>query len=806
MTNDINTGARNTEDALESTFDTTGLLLAFVAKWRWFVASVIVCLIVGYFVYASKIPIYSVGASIYLYDTNSQNVMSMDASDPLLSMKSYIDETELEVMKSRNSTIKIVDSLNLAYTYYEKGTLRDIPLYENNAIAAEMDSLSLSALKSPILITVTTKGDDVYDVTAKTTLNEVEEEKEFKGVQLPFDVELSTGTVSLTRSPVIKEFNGTEIIKIVSPFTMAKSISNSLNIAFAEKSDKIIRISITTNVVKRGVDIINVLLDFYNRNIIEEKNRSAVQTEAFILDRLSMISGELKDVEERLQKYRQQHNVTDLEAQSRLNLSLQSNYAKELAEVDAEVAMYEQIERLVSSADSYEALPAVVNNQTLTNIIELYNLKVNQFNRAPEGSTTDNPLVQSLQDEITRDKLRILQSITTAKRALNTRRNSLDRLENKSTGSLSSAPTIDKGLQEIFREQQVKVNIYTFLLQRREEIALQKTMATNTARLIDDPTPGDHPVSPNKIMIFGLAFIIGLLIPAAFIYLRRVLFPVFNDQDELARITRVPVLGEICQSEDTGKGDKADPIVVGENVSTPVAELFRLLRNNISFTRSGVNSKVILITSTVSGEGKSFIASNLALSYALTGKKVVVVGLDLRRPMLAHNFGLTNQRGVTTYLSGQVSDLNSLLEQSKVNENLYVLPAGPVPPNPNELLMSANMTRMITQLRNDFDYVIIDSAPIGVISDSFLIMRQSDLQLYVTRANYTTTNSLKVLHQAVDSGKFSSVYIVLNGVNINSNSYLYRRYGEYGHYGRKSKAYGYGYGATTPSGSKKKSN
>ena len=331
----------------------------------------------------------------------------------------------------------------------------------------------------------------------------------------------------------------------------------------------------------------------------------------------------------------------------------------------------------------------------------------------------------------------------------------------------------------------MKVNIYTFLLQRREEIALQKTLATNTARLIDDPV-GGAPVSPRKMMIMAVAFIIGLLIPGLVIFIRRMLFPIFADQEELERITKVPVLGEICE---TDSGSAAD-MVVGQNVSTPIAELFRLLRNNISFTRGGADARVILVTSTISGEGKTFVAANLAMTYALMGKRVVVIGLDLRRPMLAHRFGFSNRRGVTTYLSGQESNANELILKSKENDNLYVLPAGPLPPNPNELLMSANMGRLMTTLRNEFDYVIIDSAPIGVISDTFLITRYSDLQLYVTRAHYTSKTSLKTLQNAIDSNKFSSVYIVLNGVNIKSSSYQYRRYGQYG-----SSTYGYGYAA-----------
>lgn len=420
----------------------------------------------------------------------------------------------------------------------------------------------------------------------------------------------------------------------------------------------------------------------------------------------------------------------------------------------------------------------------------MYNKKVNNLNRTLEGSTSDNPLVVTMRDELSRDKARILQNLASSKSTLNAQRNSLRHLENRSVGQLAATPTLDKGLNEIFREQQVKVNIYTFLLQRREEIALQKTLATNTARLIDDPT-GSGPVSPQRSQIYMIALLIGLAIPAAIITLRRFLFPIFSDQEDLERITKVPILGEICTSDKAGKYG----IVVGQNVSTPIAELFRLLRNNISFTRSGVDSRVILVTSSVSGEGKTFISANLAMTYALMGKKVVVVGLDLRRPMLAHAMGFSNRHGVTSYLSGQQTDLDELIMQSRENPNLYVLPAGPVPPNPNELLMSGNMSRLMSSLRDEFDYVIIDSAPIGVVSDTFLITRHSDLQLYVARANYSTKKSLKVLHDAVKNGKFSSVYIILNGVNMTSNSYMYRRYGEYGRY--KTRSYGYGYASKT---------
>lgn len=778
--------------SIEESFDITGLLLSFLANWKWFVLSIVLCLVAAYFYNASKIPLYQVNASIYLSDdqSTSQNAFNISsAADPLVAMKSFIDETELEVLKSRNNVIRIVDSLGLAYNYYAIGRFRDIPLYENNAIIAKLDEMSLRSLKSPIAITVEPVGKSTFNVRAETHFNGIKEEKVYEATTLPLDIELSHGTVHLSRSQIIEYFSQPEKVVIYNPRAIASQISGSLSIEFVRNSNKIIRVSLLTNVIKKGDDIIDALLDFYNRNIIEDKNRSAIQTEAFILDRLVMITDELRDVENRLKDYRQAHNITNIDAQSSMNLSLKTGYEQDLAQADAEMDILNEIERIVSSSDTYETLPAAANNAAIAQTIETYNRKVSNLNRTLEGSTTDNPLVVSMRDELSRDKVRILQNIESAKRNLSTKRSTISKLENRSASALASAPTIDKGLQEIFREQQVKVNIYTFLLQRREEIALQKTLATNTARLIDDPI-GYGPVSPQKSGIYGMALLIGLLIPALIIFVKRMLFPVFSDKEDLERVTKVPIIGEIC----VNNAKEKEGIVVGENVSTPIAELFRLLRNNISFTRGGNENKVILVTSAISGEGKTFIAINLGMTYALMGKKTLIMGLDLRRPMLARRMGFDNHKGITSYLSGQNNDIDDLLLQSSENPNLYIVPAGPVPPNPNELLMSDKMEYLMTTLRSKFDYIIIDSAPIGVISDSYLLTRYSNIQLFVTRANYTSKNNLKLLHQGIANGILGNAYIVINDVDIRSNAYVYRRYGDYGRYGKSRKhVYGYGY-------------
>lgn len=789
MSDELKSRVGENKGPVEDVMDTTGLLLDYLANWKWFVLSVVLCAIGAYFYIATIVPTYQVNASIYLNNesTQSKEAFALNPENPLLNMKNFIDETELEILKSRNNVIKIVDSLQMAYSYWRVGNLRDIPMYNDRAIDAEMDSIALNDLENPITITVSNSSKEgKYDIEATTVFNEIEENKKLDAVDLPCTVDLTCGSVTVTRVEQVPELEGTQKVIVRNPRSVASTLSSSLNIEFAEKAPTIVRISYNTPIPREGTDVINTLVDFYNRQIIADKNASALQTEAFILDRLVMINDELRDVEQRLQDYRQAHNISDLQQQVTTNLATTKSTQNQLAEIEAEATIINDIENTIRKANNYDPLPAVTTNATLNQVIVKYNQKISRLTRMLETSTPDNPLVRTLQEELTRDKADILQSIASVKRGIQARRRNVAAIEGQSQSQLSALPPVDKGLQEIFREQQVKVNIYTFLLQKREEIALQKTLATPTARLIDDPS-STGPVSPRRMVIYFLALILGLAIPAAIIFLKRFFFPIYKDQEELQRLTNVPIIGEI--STDTSKDDKA--IVVGPNVSTPIAELFRLLRNNIGFTKNGANKKVILVTSSISGEGKTFVATNLALTYALTGKKVVVVGMDIRRPVLAHKFGLNNQQGVTTFLSGQVADINSLLHKSDLSDNLYILPAGPVPPNPNELLLSENMGRMMEQLRDDFDYVILDSAPIGVISDSFLIIPYSDIQLYVTRASYSTKSCLKVLHQAIRDNRLSDPYIVLNGVDINSGSYSYRKYGHY--YRGSNSTYGYGY-------------
>ncbi|MCH5346497.1 MAG: polysaccharide biosynthesis tyrosine autokinase, partial [Muribaculaceae bacterium] len=714
----------------QESLDITGLCLELLAKWKWFILSLVVCIGVAWYHLACIIPVYSVKASIYLNNESTSSSSSIFSDQAqILNLKNRIDDAELMILKSRNNLMKVVDSLDLSYTYYTVGKFRDRVGYGNNPVIARLDSVSLYNLKSPINI-YCDYDDGKYHFKVISDLGKVTEKKVFNVEKLPVQVELSQGTLTLMPSPTGDRFEDEQRIVITNPYTVAAQISGNLNIEFAQNSNTIVNIDYSTTSAPMGVDVINTLIKIYNQDIWTEKNRSAMQTEQFIVERLALVEAELNDAERDVESFRLANNVTDLNSETSMALTRSQEADRQLAELDVRQRIVNEVERVVASQDDYSTLPQVIDDPNLNASITAYNKKVAQRAALLEGSTENNPIVKNLQEDIARSRNDIYRGIVNLRNSINTQRNSIARQESRANSRLSSIPVNERELFGRIRKQTVKENIYNYLLEKREEISIQKTLATPQARLIDNPALSGL-VYPNTRMTYIIAVAIALLIPGLIVFCRFVFFPNFRDKEDLARATRVPVIGEISLSDGTKE------FVVSKSESTAIAELFRLLRNNLQFI-TGKDGKVILVTSTLSGEGKTFVSSNIALTFALAGKKTLAVGMDIRRPFLAHRFNRTNDRGVTSYLSGQDTDLDSMISKSDQHDNLYILSAGPVPPNPNELLMSDKMEELLGRLRERFDYIIIDSAPIGVVSDTLLIAPLTDLQLYVARANYST--------------------------------------------------------------------
>lgn len=788
---------------IEENFDVTGLLFDYLNNWKYFILSLIICLGAAFCYIRTIVPTFQVGASVYLNDDNTTktSAISMSSEDPMFEMKQNIDETEIEILKSRNSLMKIVDTLNLSYSYFIKGKWRDIPVYKTNPIEARLDSADLHNLVGTLVLNVKKNSKDKLEIELSYG-NSYNATAEL--AKLPGRIMTPVGEVTLRpNGDYFADMTGTQIIHISSPAAVSARLAGSLSVHYAENSWTIVNFAYTTPLPNLGTDILKMIIFFYNKQIIEDKNRAAIQTEEFIQARLKDIQDELKGVEENLRDYRERHNIVSQEAQIAMNLSQKQSTESSLNEIRSQERLVNDMINEVSMAEinssriELQHLPSgIIQSQVLNASIENYNRNVDRYNSQRSAMTEENENITRLISLIRDQKAQILRSLESSRRQLADQRQGISNMEYRSVSQLAAQPTVDKGLQEIFRDQSVKANIYTFLLQKREEIALQKTLATPTAQFIDDPSVISQ-VAPEGTKIYTIGFLLGLLIPAALIFLRRLLFPKFKDKEDLSRITKVNIIGEICHVD-----DNESEIVVGENVATSIAELFRLLRNNVNFARTGGEKKVILVTSSISGEGKTFIALNLAMTYALTGKRVVVIGFDIRRPVLAHKLGLSNRLGLTSYLSDQVEDVNEIIFPTELNPNLYAIPAGPIPPNPNELLLSERMDELFNQLRQEFDYVIIDTAPIGLVSDTLLIIPHSDIQLYVTRASYSTRRGLHTLHDAINTGQITKPYIILNGVNMSSRTYQYRHYGAY--YGNSHHGYGYDYKNTSKRKRKKK--
>lgn len=771
----------------EEEYDITGLLLDYATHWKWFILSIFVCLCAGWVIMHRMMPTYRIQSSIYLNNESASSSASLFQDQAsMLNFKNYIDEAELKILRSRNMLIKVVDSLDMAYSYYSVGRFRDFVLEDGQQpIIAKMDTSALNKLTSPITI-LSTMENGQYHINVSSSLVQGDKVQPFNNTlvvaKLPVSIKTPQGQVTLSRGSITSEILGQNKIIINNPYNVASALSRSLTVDFAENSTTIVNLGYTTTNPKQGVEVLSTLIDAYNKDIWTEKNRSAMQTEDFIIQRLALVEGELNDAEHDVESYRRANNISDLSAETQLALQRSQDADKQLADIEVQQRIVSEVERIVSNSDNYQPLPQVINDPSLNSVITAYNSKVAQRAALLQEGTNDNPLIKNINEELAHGKNEIYQGVQNIKRTLTVRRNDMAGQEGSANSRLSSMPVNERELFSRIRKQNVKENIYNYLLEKREELSIQKTLATPTARLIDNPVAG-APVSPRFMIGYIIAFMLGLAIPAVIIFLYRYFFPILKDRNDLEKATKVPVIGEISS------GSSSEKFVISSKSTSPIAELFRLLRNNIQFLMTDPSKKVVLVTSTLSGEGKTFIASNLALTFALTGKKTLVIGMDIRRPFLAHSFDRTNETGVTSYLAGQEKDIMSIISQSDQLENLYVLSAGPVPPNPNELLISDRMKQMFDVLRENFDIIVIDSAPIGMVSDTLQFAHFSDVQIYVTRAGKTTKKCLNVLHNAINTDRLQHCYLLMNDVDMGSRAYGYRNYGNYG---RKT-AYGYGY-------------
>lgn len=785
-----NINLNNTNDQSEEQgFDITLFLLECLSKWKWFALSIFIVLGLAGFYILCQVPQYKVDSLILVIDKWSKS--QGDVLTQSLGLTAGADNviTEMQIMRSRTITKKIVDDLDLHTSYFYKGKLRNAPLYNNTPIVVRPDSTTdLNLLQTDINLSITRPTDkNAYNIEGKyfvntTSADPEEKEIDLTDIELPYTLYLPTvGTFVIEQVIGYEPLDKTLMVNISNPNLVAYHLSGEIQLAQYDKMTLLITASYTTPIPQKGIDIINRMVYYYNEEGVAEKNLATTNTELFITNRLVSIQQELSDVEENVEQYRTQRGLTDLSSEAEIYLKQTSESDKEQSRLDVQLSLIEYVENFLGDpANLYAPIPILgINEGGLSTLITEYNKAIAERERLLNSSSENNPVIKEISQNILALKSTVLQGIASTRKSIELSKKDIARQDAENERKIRNVPQYERELTDIMRQQRIKENLYVFLLEKREENALAQTLAVGDARIVDEPTTLPYPVAPKKAQIALIALVLGMIIPAGVIYVKGLIFPSFHDKTELEKMTNIPVLAELP------KCDKDEFFVVKEKSNNTASELFRLLRNNLQFTLTSPDKKVIMVTSSVSGEGKTFVSSNLALAYAHTGKKVLIIGLDIRRPMAAIHFGFDNKKGITNYLSSQEADYNTIIHPTKV-KNLDIIPGGPVPPNPNELLLTNKLDELFAEMRNRYDVIIVDSAPVGMVSDSFLLDRVIDTTLFVTRSKYTSKSHVKAINTLASTHRLKSLYLCVNAVDMTTRTYSYRRYG----YG-----YGYGYGS-----------
>ena len=799
MTMKENLRKDNVRDIEEGSVDYKELIFQYIIHWPWFVASVLVCLIGSWAYLHFQTPVYQVSASIMIKDDkksggNSADLESLGLGGMITSTQSI--DNEIEVLRSKTILKEVVNNLELYIQYYDEDEFPKKELYKTSPVIVNLTSQEADQLPGTALIDMKLAPEGSLDIQLKIGVNEYTKHFDKLPAVLPTDAGTFGFTLkdSLLNGKVVGQNEIRNISAMVNrPFGVAKGYQNMLNIAPTSKTTSVAVVSLMNTNIQRGQDFINKLMEMYNRNTNNDKNEVAEKTREFINERIQIIDQELGSTEDKLEAFKRNAGLTDISSDAQLAVSGNAEYEKKRVENGTQINLIRDLTKYINNpSNEYEVLPANIglSDNGLTTQIDRYNELIFERKRLLRTSTENNPMIINLDTSIRAMKANVQAAIDGTLKGLLIVKADLDREASRFSRRISDAPGQERQYVSIARQQEIKAGLYLMLLQKREENAITLAATANNAKIIDEPVAEGGPVSPKPKMIYMIALVVGVGLPVGIIFLIGLTKFKIEGRNDVEKLTTLPIVGDVpLTTERTGS------IAVFENQNTLMSETFRNVRTNLQFILKS-DQKVILVTSTVSGEGKSFISANLAISLSLLGKKVVIVGLDIRKPGLNKVFNIPRkEQGITQYLSNPEKNLMDFVQLSDVNKNLYILPGGTVPPNPTELLARDGLDKAIEILKKNFDYVILDTAPIGMVTDTLLIGRVADLSVYVCRADYTRKAEFTLVNELAESGKLPNLCTVINGLNLQKKKYgYYYGYGKYGKYYGYGKRYGYGYG------------
>lgn len=793
----------------QSAFDFAVLYRTIILNWYWFILSLVICGGLGAIYLRYATPKYQSTAKLLIKDddSNSKRGQSLQNMTNLgiISNSAGIDN-EMEILTSHSIAEDAIRDLKLYVDYSTKGRIKDIILYRDQPLNVDIDRAHLERLNQPVDLTITRNGTTyIVSGTYSVPTDENESEGPFslnrKFTSLPATIATRAGIITISSNNGHSLHDGQTLkVEVLSPKMASNKYVGELQVAQTSKTTSIAQLQLTDEVPQRSLDYLKQLAIVYNRQANEDKNIVALRTEKFINSRLQKINAELGKTEGQLQNYKQQNGMVELKLNAGNAVTNQNESELKLADMQTQIELFSTIAQEVesSSRNLSQVIPSNVglDDQSSTSLINKYNELVLERNRLLRSASENSPVVEPLTAQIRELNGNIRRAISTARQNLQIQRDALAAQVSKFNEQVAETPQQERMLTQIGRQQEVKSGLYLMLLQKREENSISLAATADKGKLIDDPQLVGK-ISPKSAIIMLIALLLGLAIPALVIFLLQLFRYKIEGHEDVARLTKLPIIADVAIASNTAKG-KAD-IVVHENQNNQMEEIFRSLRTNLQFMLHE-GQKVVLFTSSTSGEGKTFTAANLSVSFGLLGKKVILVGLDIRRPRLAELFGINDHRhGITNLLvkdAPTAADVQEQILPSGVNKNLDLLMAGPIPPNPAELIARSSLEAIIKALKDKYDYIMIDTAPVGLVTDTLQIARVADASIYMCRADYTPKSNFELINALANEKKLPNMAMVLNGIDMSKKKYGYYygygRYGKYGRYGRGLGSYGYG--------------
>lgn len=722
----------------------------YLPYWPLFAVAVVAALASAFLYLRYATPLYKISGVLLVQEaSNGLGASDMLQSLDLMGGGKTVMENEIEILKSRTLTRSVIRNLNLYGEVIEKGKIRDVVLYKESPlkfIFLEPDAIQTAATG-----------------TWPFTYNAVEKKVVIDGKRYPVGDTLQTRWGKVLIQPQAKHTDtaASYTLHLMTEKQWMQQLLGTMKIMPAAKAGSVVDLEYTDAAPERGEDIVNELIRVYNKAAVEDKNRTSANTMNFVEERLRIVSTELGQAETQVEHFKTAEGIVDIGEQSKLFLASVQENDRRISEANMQLSVLDAIEKYVNSQNQNgnNIVPGTIglSDPVLLELVSKLSETELQLDRLRKTTGENSPLLASLNRQCERLKPAIIENIGSLRANLQAGLTRLQAENSRNMGIIRSVPGKEKALLEVSRQQVIKNNIYTFLLEKREETALAYAAAVSDSRVVDAAESAAYPFSPQKPMVLGISILAALVLVAGFVSLKDMMNREVMFRADIEKVTTAPIAAEIMYH------DSKDPVVMSRNSRTAVAEQFRALRTSLSYIGLNGDRKTLLVTSSISGEGKSFISVNLAMSLSLAGKKVALLEFDLRKPMISKMLNMRVDPGISNYLVGK-SSLQEILQRVGDNESLYLLSAGIMPPNPSELILNGQLEHLISELKERFDYIIIDSAPVGLVTDARLIAPFCDATLYVVRHQRTPKHYLKLIEELYQNRELGKLNIVFNGI------------------------------------------